>query len=109
MPGAGYLLAAIGTAVAVTWALRALPFAALAALRAGPLLGHLNVALPAGVLVILTVYTLRAVDPAAPAAAWPTAVALTVTVSLHLWRRNVLLSLLAGTAVHTVLSTCVSH
>ncbi|MCD7437022.1 AzlD domain-containing protein [Streptomyces lincolnensis] len=32
------------------------------------------------------------------------AAALTVTVGLHLWRRNALLSILVGTAVHVALA-----
>ncbi len=38
------------------------------------------------------------------------AAALAVTVGLHLWRRNALLSILAGTAVHvTPASTVFAH
>ncbi|WP_405615404.1 AzlD domain-containing protein [Streptomyces sp. NBC_01511] len=103
----GYLITAVATAVAVTWALRALPFAALAPLRSSPLTAYLNAAMPVGVMVILTVYTLRGFDPRLPDEAWPTALALAVTVALHLWRRNVLLSIAAGTTAHTVLAGAV--
>lgn len=105
MPDAGYLIAAVGTAVAVTWALRALPFAALARLRHSPLVGYLNAAMPAGVMAILAAYTLRAFSPQVPDRAWPTVLALAVTVAVHLWRRNVPLSILAGTAVHVALAS----
>jgi branched-subunit amino acid transport protein AzlD len=104
MPDTGYLLAAVATAVAVTWALRALPFAALAPLRSSPLVGHLDAAMPPGVMVILTVYTLRDFRPQIPEVAWPAVLALAATVALHLWRRNVLLSILGGTGVHVVLA-----
>lgn len=107
MPDAGYLIAAVGVAAAVTWGLRALPFAALAPLRSSPLIGYLNAAMPVGVMVILTLYTLRGFSPRAPDQAWPTAVALVCTVALHLWRHNVLLSILGGTAVHVVLASTV--
>lgn len=107
LPDAGYLIAAVATAVAVTWALRALPFAALAPLRASPLVAQLGTAMPLGVLVILTVHTLRAVGPGVPDRLWPAAIALTCTVALHLWRRNVLLSVLGGTAVHVTLVSTV--
>lgn len=110
MPDPGYLLAAVATAVAVTWALRALPFAALAPLRSSPLVAYLNVSMPAGVMVILAVYTLRTFDPHVPGTAWPTALALAVTVALHLWRRDVLLSILGGTSAHVALaSTLFAH
>ncbi|WP_052850264.1 branched-chain amino acid transporter permease [Streptomyces avicenniae] len=104
MPETGYLVAAVATAVAVTWALRALPFAVLARLRAGPLTVLLGAAMPVGAAVVLTVYTLRDFDPGVPEDAWPTAVALAVTVALHLWRRNVPLSIVGGTAAHAALS-----
>ncbi|MBC6470421.1 branched-chain amino acid transporter permease [Actinomadura alba] len=105
MPDTGYLIAAVATAVAVTWALRALPFAALAPLRSSPLVAYLNTAMPVGVMVILAVYTLRSFNPHVPDRAWPTALALAFTVAVHLWRRNVLLSILGGTAVHVALAS----
>lgn len=105
MPDTGYLIAAVAIAVAVTWALRALPFAALAPLRRSQLVGYLNAAMPVGVMVVLAAYTLRAFDPRAPDRAWPTVLALAVTVALHLWRRNVALSIFAGTAVHVALAS----
>jgi branched chain amino acid efflux pump len=110
MPDPGYLVAAAATAVAVTWGLRALPFAALARPRRSPLVGYLKAAMPVGVLVILAVYTLRAFSPQEPDRAWPTVLALAVTVALHLWRRNLPLSIFAGTAVHVALaSTLFAH
>ncbi|WP_171165861.1 branched-chain amino acid transporter permease [Streptomyces sp. I05A-00742] len=107
MPDTGYLIAAVATAVAVTWALRALPFAALAPLRSSPLVVHLNKAMPVGVMVILAVHTLRDFSPRVPDRAWPTVLALAFTVALHLWRRNILLSILGGTVVHVVLASTV--
>lgn len=105
MPDTGYLLAAVATAVAVTWTLRALPFAVLARLRSSPLVAYLDAAMPVGVMVVLAVYTLRELDPYVPDRAWPTVLALLVTVALHLWRRNVTLSVLGGTAVHVALAS----
>ncbi|WP_329175965.1 branched-chain amino acid transporter permease [Streptomyces sp. NBC_01477] len=107
MPDARYLAAAVATAVAVTWALRALPFAVLAPLRSSPLVGYLKAAMPTGVMVVLAVYTLRDVSPRAADRAWPTVLALACTVALHLWRRNVPLSIVAGTAVHVALASAV--
>jgi branched-subunit amino acid transport protein AzlD len=107
MPDTGYLAAAVATAVAVTWALRALPFAALAPLRSSPLVGHLGAAMPLGVMVMLAAYTLRTFSPQVPDRAWPVVLALAVTVALHLWRRSVLVSVLCGTAVHVALASTV--
>lgn len=104
-----YAAAAILVTAVVTWSLRALPFAALAPLRASATVKYLSTRMPAGVMLILVVYCLRDLPLTESRVAAPLA-ALTVTVGLHLWRRNALLSILAGTAVHvTLVSTVFSH
>ena len=104
MPTTPYLLAAVAAAAAVTWALRALPFTAVARLRASAVAGYLGARMPLGVMVILVVYSLRDLPLAGPAHALPDIVALTATLALHLWRRNAVLSILGGTAVHVALA-----
>ncbi|MEV6979505.1 AzlD domain-containing protein [Kitasatospora sp. NPDC093806] len=106
MPDTPYLLAAVAVSTAVTWALRALPFAALAPLRASAVVRYLSTRMPAGVMVILLAYCLRDLPGSGSRAVAPV-VALAVTVGLHLWRRNALLSILGGTAVHVVLASVV--
>ncbi|MEU7635141.1 branched-chain amino acid transporter permease [Streptomyces sp. NPDC059152] len=109
MPDTPYLIAAVAVSAAVTWALRALPFAALAPLRASRTVRYLSHRMPAGVMVILLVYCLRDLPVTEPRALAPL-VALAVTIGLHLWRRNALLSILCGTTVHVVLaSTLFAH
>ncbi|WP_019549651.1 branched-chain amino acid transporter permease [Streptomyces sulphureus] len=106
MSEAPYLLAVATVSAAVTWALRALPFTALTPLRANRTLQYLNTRMPAGVMVILALYTLRDLPLTHLRAAAPLA-ALAVTVGLHLWRRNALLSVFAGTAVNVALTSIV--
>ncbi|MFB7631452.1 branched-chain amino acid transporter permease [Streptomyces sp. NPDC056149] len=106
MPDTPYLIAAVVVSAAVTWALRALPFAALAPLRASKTVQYLSSRMPAGVMVILVVYALRDLPVTQPRALAPLA-ALAVTIGLHLWRRNALLSILGGTAVHVALASTV--
>ncbi|MEU9996641.1 branched-chain amino acid transporter permease [Streptomyces sp. NPDC048370] len=109
MPDPRYTVAAVLVAVAVTWALRALPFAALTPLRASATVQYLSTRMPAGVMVILVVHCLHDLPVTEARAAAPLA-ALAVTVGLHLWRRNALLSILGGTAVHvTLASTVFAH
>ena len=60
--------------------------------------------MPAGVMLILLVYSLPDLAPSEPSSLIPL-VALAVTIGLHLWRRNPLLSILAGTVVHVVLAS----
>lgn len=104
MPDTAYLLAVAAVSAAITWALRALPFTALAALHASKTVQFLRTRMPAGVLVILCAYTLRDLPVTQLRVAAPLA-ALAVTVGLHLWRRNALLSVLGGTVVHVALAS----
>ncbi|AIA07065.1 branched-chain amino acid transporter permease [Streptomyces noursei] len=106
MPDTRYLLLAVAVSAAVTWALRALPFTVLAPLRASAVVRYLGARMPAGVMVILCVYCLRDLPLSRPEAVAPLA-ALAVTVGLHLWRRNALLSILGGTMVNVVLASTV--
>lgn len=105
MPETGYLLAAVGVAAAVTWTLRALPFVVLAPLRRSPLVPYLGARLPVGVMVVLVGYSLRHTAFTVPPYGAAAGIALAATVALHLWRRNVVLSIVGGTTVHVVLTT----
>ncbi|MFG2556102.1 branched-chain amino acid transporter permease [Streptomyces sp. NPDC048581] len=106
MPDARYAIAAVLVAAAVTWTLRALPFAALAPLRASATVRYLSTRMPAGIMVILVVYCLRDLPLTQPRVLAPL-LALAVTVGLHLWRRNALVSILGGTALHVALTSMV--
>ncbi|MEU7484756.1 AzlD domain-containing protein [Streptomyces sp. NPDC042319] len=106
MPDTSYAVVAILVTAAVTWSLRALPFAVLAPLRASTTVQYLSTRMPVGVMVILVVYCLRDLPVTQSRAMAPLA-ALAVTIGLHLWRRNALLSILAGTAVHVALASTV--
>ncbi|MEI5522149.1 AzlD domain-containing protein [Streptomyces brasiliscabiei] len=109
MPDTPYLIAAVTVSAVVTWALRALPFAALAPLRSSGTVQYLSTRMPAGVMLILLAHCLRDLPLTEPRALAPVA-ALTVTAALHLWRRNALLSILTGTATHVALmSTVFAH
>ncbi|MDI3417697.1 branched-chain amino acid transporter permease [Streptomyces luteolus] len=106
MPETPYLLAAVAVSAVITWGLRALPFAALAPLRASSTVQYLSTRMPAGIMVILLVYCLRDL-PVTETRVLAPLIAMAVTVGLHLWRRNALLSILGGTATHVVLASVV--
>ncbi len=84
MPDNAYLMAASLTMFAVTFALRSLPFAVLRPLRDSALIGYLSRHMPAGIMVILVVYTLRGVSLGEAPHGLPEALAIAVTVALHL-------------------------
>ncbi|MER5638735.1 AzlD domain-containing protein [Kitasatospora sp. NPDC002227] len=100
MPSDRYLLTGLGVMFAVTFCLRAAPFAVLGRLRSSRLVAFLGTTMPTGVMVILTVYTLRDLDLTAHPYGLPAALGVAATTALHLWRRNSLLSIVAGTAVY---------
>ncbi|MFD8009508.1 branched-chain amino acid transporter permease [Streptomyces sp. NPDC058955] len=104
MPDTPYAIAAVLVTAAVTWTLRALPFAALAPLRASGTVRYLSTRMPAGVMIILLVYCLHDLPVTEVRAAAPLT-ALAVTVGLHLWRHHALLSIVGGTAVHVLMTS----
>ncbi|MEU3300973.1 AzlD domain-containing protein [Streptomyces sp. NPDC006678] len=107
MPDTPYIWAAVLICTAITWALRALPFAALAPLRSSDTVRYLGDHMPVGIMMILTVYTLRDLPLTTSPHGLPALTALAATVSLHLWQRKAVLSILAGTAVHVALASTV--
>ncbi len=102
LPSTGYLLAALAVILAVTFALRALPFAFIAPVRSSRLLRFLGAHMPVGIMVILTVYTLAG-TPVTAAALGPAAAGLAASAALHVWRSNALLSIVAGTGLYVLL------
>jgi branched-subunit amino acid transport protein AzlD len=88
---------------AITWALRAVPFAVLAPMRRSVVVRYLSLHMPLGVMVILAFYTLRNVPTGSALQGWSAGAALVVTVGLHVWRRNALLSIVGGTLTNVVL------
>ncbi|AHD21625.1 branched-chain amino acid ABC transporter [Rhodococcus pyridinivorans SB3094] len=101
MPSAGYVLGALAVMFVVTVALRAAPFLALSALKNSAFVDFLGRTMPAGVMVILVMYTLRDVGEST----WlPATVGLAGTIAVHLWRRNAALSTVVGTSLYLVAS-----
>lgn len=107
MPDNLYYLSAILVAAAITFCLRALPFGMKAALAESRLLISLARWIPLGAMVILALYGLAQLDFSSPALALPGLLAALVTVVVHLWRRNLMLTLLLGTLTCVVLSNWV--
>jgi branched-subunit amino acid transport protein AzlD len=100
--GTGYLVAVVAVAAAITIALRAAPFAMTATLRSSALVADLGRRLPAGIMIILVVHLLRDVPLDSAPAGLRELVPVAVTVAVHLWRRNALLSMAAGTVSYAV-------
>ena len=64
---------------------------------------YLGRALPCAVFGMLVVYCLRNVSVALPPHGVPEAIGIAVTVALHLWKRQMLLSIAGGTVCYMLL------
>ena len=96
--------ALVAVIAAVTILLRFAPFVVFGGGRPTPrYILYLARVLPCAIMAMLVVYCLRGVDLAGPAHGLPELLAAAAVVGLHLWRRNTLLSIAAGTALYMVL------
>jgi branched-subunit amino acid transport protein AzlD len=68
-----------------------------------PVVTYLGNALPPAMMGLLVVYCLKSVSISAAPHGLPELIAIAVTAALHLWRRNSLLSIAAGTVVYMLL------
>lgn len=98
------ILAAVLVSAALTFLLRLAPFVALRKLGSSPLVEHLAATMPLGVMVILVCYTLAETDLTTAPFGIPEALCLGLTLALHVWRGNALLSLLVGTGAYVALT-----
>ena len=100
---AGATLLTIALCAVCTFAERALPFWVFGSRPVPGIIRYLGRILPPAVMATLVVYVLRGVDFTAAGNFLPELIAVGVTVALHLWRRNSLLSIVGGTACYMIL------
>ena len=95
----------IAVCTAATMITRFLPFVVFSSKDQQPpeVVRYRGRVLPAAIFGMLIVYCLKSVTPFAGSRGIPEAIAVAVTAGLHLWRRNTLLSILAGTACYMAL------
>ena len=93
------LLCALGTMLT-----RFLPFLVFNPKKPTPkYIQYLGSALPGAIFGMLVVYCLRNVDVLHFAYGLPELIAIAVTISLHLWKRQMLLSIAGGTVCYMLL------
>lgn len=101
MDSTTYILAFIAVATVATFATRVIPFLFLSRHHEHPLLLHIGRYLPAAVMALLVVvFLIKSAQWTAPAFGADALLPCAVVILLHLWRRNALLSIVAGTAVY---------
>ena len=93
------LLCALATVIT-----RFLPFLIFSEKRkTPPFIQYLGRALPAAIFGMLVVYCLKNINFIAGSHGIPEAIGIAVTVLLHLWKRQMLLSIAGGTIVYMLL------
>ena len=94
----------IAVAVLVTMATRFLPFLIFGENRKTPaIIEYLGKVLPFAIMGMLVVYCLKDVTITAAPFGIPEAIGCTVVAGLHIWKRNTLLSIGAGTVCYMLL------
>ncbi len=94
----------IGLCALATMFTRFLPFFVFRADKPTPkYIRYLGKALPAAIFGMLVVYCLKNVDVTAGAHGLPEVIAIGLVTVLHLWKRNMLLSIAGGTVCYMLL------
>lgn len=97
-------LITIGLCVLATMLTRFLPFLIFSARRpVPPFVQYLGKALPATIFGMLVVYCLKNVSLFSGTHGLPEAIAIAIVVGLHLWKKQMLLSIAGGTACYMLL------
>lgn len=98
-----YALGVLAAMALVTFGLRALPFLAARFLQSHPLVQRLGRFLPLAIMTLLLVHTLVGSARENPTGPWAELAAVATVTTLQWWRRQPLLSILAGTALYVLL------
>ena len=94
----------IALVAAITFMLRAAPFALFGGRRKTPaVIIYLGGVLPPAIIAALVVYCLRSTDFTVHPYGLPGIAAVIVVALLHIWRKNTLLSILGGTVLYMTL------
>lgn len=82
----------------ITLALRSLPFLIFGGKRKTPqVITYLGEVLPYAIMAMLVIYCMKEVNFTSVSGFLPTLIASLIVIGLHVWRRNTLLSIIAGT------------
>ena len=95
--------ALVAVIAGVTIALRFAPFLLLRGRETPKFIAYLGRVLPYAIMGMLVVYCLRGTSFAVVSNWMPQLIATTLVVLLHVWKRNTLLSIIAGTACYMIL------
>ena len=98
------LLLTVGITALVTAALRFIPFLLFSGQKSPPrFITWLSGQLPRAVMAMLVVYCLKDVEPLVAASVIPALAGVAATVALHVWKKQMMLSIAGGTIVYMLL------
>ena len=98
-----YLIAVIAVISIVTWVLRAFPFLMFGSRPLPKTIQYLGKVLPPAIMTVLVIYCLRDTDIRQFPHGVPELVACTLVVILQVLKKNMYLSIIAGTVCYMVL------
>ncbi len=99
----GYIISAVLVAAAVTFVLRVLPIGLKKALAGSEILDALSHWIPLGAVALLAIYAVSRIDFSSTHTAVPYLAGFVVTALVHLWKKNMVYSMIAGTATCVIL------
>ena len=103
MNNAMYPIAVIGVIAVVTWALRAFPFLLFGNRPLPKVIRYLGKALPPAIMTVLVIYCLRDTSFSQSPFGIPELAACALVVILQVARKNMYLSIIAGTVCYMIL------
>ncbi|MBE5789274.1 MAG: branched-chain amino acid transporter AzlD [Clostridiales bacterium] len=98
-----YPIAVIGVIAVVTWALRAFPFLLFGNRPLPKVIRYLGKALPPAIMTVLVIYCLRDISFSQSPFGIPELAACALVVILQVVRKNMYLSIIAGTVCYMIL------
>lgn len=99
----GQMIASVAVIAAVTMLLRFLPFFVFGRKETPAFVEYLGKVLPYAIMGMLVVYCLRGMSFGAVFGWLPYVLGTLATIIVHVWKRNTIYSILAGTIVYMVL------
>lgn len=103
-----YILFSVIIMSVITFALRSIPFIVFGGKRETPkIVNYLGRVLPFAIMSMLVVYCLKGVSFASVSGFVPELVSVVLVAGLYVWKRNTLLSIVAGTALYMFLTQAI--
>lgn len=94
----------IGVCAVITAVLRFIPFLIFRGKKETPeFINYLGKVLPFAIMGMLVIFCLKNISPVAYPHGIPEIIAVATVILLHIWKRNTLLSIIAGTTVYMLL------